>query len=138
MSLVINKTLEGKAFEKTVLYADDNNTNFLLLKSIFDDVFHVTLLRAYDGREAIEEFKKFKENILYVIMDVMMPNVDGHQATSTIREIDKNIPIYAHTASENYVDSWKEIGYTGFIPKPLDLQILMMVHNENIRRYEHK
>ena len=90
---------------------------------------HITCV--YDGQEAIDVFKKSKENEYdLILMDVMMPKIDGHQATRIIRQMDRkdaNIPIIAMTANAFVEDRLKakEAGMNEHISKPLDTKLLI-------------
>ena len=79
---------------------------------------------AYDGASAVELAKK--GDIDLIVMDVMMPVRDGHEATRAIRAMDrpdaKTIPIFAMTANAFTEDRRKalESGMNEHLPKPID------------------
>ena len=87
------------------------------------------VLKAYDGDEAIKVLKRNEVDLL--IMDVMMPVMDGLEATKAIRELEredaKKIPIIAMTANAYDEDRRKaqEAGMDGFLAKPLDVDEMM-------------
>ena len=62
---------------------------------------NIRVLKAYDGKEALEIIDN--EEIHLVIVDIMMPKIDGIEATMKIRE-EKNIPIIMLTAKSEYSD----------------------------------
>ncbi|MEF9931554.1 MAG: response regulator, partial [Bacteroidales bacterium] len=80
--------------------------------------------RANDGAECIELFVAQRPDIIF--MDIQMPVMDGYDATLSIREMDKEIPIVAVTA--NAFDSDKEqalaAGCNDYITKPVSKGIL--------------
>lgn len=81
---------------KTILIAEDNSINYNFLDKFLRKT-HVNLIWAKNGKEAIEMFKENK-NINLILMDILMPEIDGFDATKEIRKIDKDIPIIAQTA----------------------------------------
>ena len=93
-----------------------------------------TVFKAYDGLQALEICKK--ENLHLIIMDIMMPNMDGIQATMKIRA-DNNIPIIMLSAkSEDYDKiTGLNIGADDYITKPFNpLELIARVRSQ-IRRY---
>ena len=73
--------MEGSSL-KTILVAEDVESNFLLLKAILGKTYH--LLHAYNGQEAVDMFKNNNPDL--ILMDVKMPVMDGLEATRIIRE----------------------------------------------------
>ena len=112
---------------KTVLIADDDVRNiFSLTKTLESQEMNV--LTAIDGKEALKILKENK-HVDAVLMDMMMPEMDGYQ---TIREIRNNrefkkIPILAVTAKAMRGDREKciEAGASDYISKPVDIDQLM-------------
>jgi len=80
----------------TVLLAEDMESNYLYIKELLS-VTGIQLLRARDGLEALEIFEAHPE-IDLVLMDILMPGLDGYEATSKIRELKAHIPVIAQTA----------------------------------------
>ena len=94
----------------------------------------IIILKAYDGVEALEILEK--ENIHLVIMDIMMPNMDGMRATMKIRE-DKNIPIIILSARSQDTDKilGLNVGADDYITKPFNpLELIARVKSQ-LRRY---
>ena len=92
------------------------------------------VFKAYDGLEAINVAGK--ENLHLIIMDIMMPKLDGMQATMKIRE-EKNIPIIMLSAkSEDYDKiTGLNVGADDYITKPFNpLELIARVKSQ-IRRY---
>ena len=112
---------------KTVLVADDDVRNiFSLTKTL--ETHKMNVMTAIDGKEALKIMKENK-NIDVVLMDMMMPEMDGYQ---TIREIRNNrefkkIPILAVTAKAMKGDREKCIaaGASDYISKPVDIDQLV-------------
>ncbi|MEF9921274.1 MAG: response regulator transcription factor, partial [Erysipelotrichaceae bacterium] len=92
------------------------------------------ILKAYDGLEAIESL--IDNNIDLVIMDVMMPNMDGLKATLKIRE-DNNIPIILLSAKNQDMDKilGLNMGADDYITKPFNpLELIARVKSQ-LRRF---
>lgn len=92
------------------------------------------ILKAYDGLEAIENL--IDSNIDLVIMDVMMPNMDGLKATLTIRE-NNNIPIILLSAKDQDMDKilGLNMGADDYITKPFNpLELIARVKSQ-LRRF---
>lgn len=101
---------------KTVLLVEDNESNSFLVQSILKD--HYKILRAHNGREAVELVKEQKVDL--VLMDLKMPEMDGIEATQRIRLFNTKIPIIALTAYAFDSDRKKaaEAGCNSFLTKP--------------------
>ncbi|MBF0504163.1 MAG: CHASE domain-containing protein [Candidatus Omnitrophica bacterium] len=103
-----------------VLVAEDNSTNWELLKVYFD-MFGCIGEHAWNGREAVE---KVRTNIYDVcLMDMQMPEMDGLEATRTIRrEFGQDLPIIALTAAVMKEDRGHAFGagVNDFLIKPID------------------
>ena len=99
-----------------ILVAEDNDSNFLLVRSILKDY---DLLRVTNGVEAVEEIRNGKFD--FVLMDLKMPVMDGLVATRKIREFNSDIPIVALTANAFDADraSAMDAGCNAFLPKPV-------------------
>ncbi|RDY25497.1 DNA-binding response regulator [Romboutsia weinsteinii] len=94
----------------------------------------IRVIKAYNGEEALETIEK--EKIHLILMDVMMPKLDGIEATRIIRE-DKNIPIIMLTAKSGYSDKilGLNIGADDYITKPFyPLELIARVKSQ-LRRY---
>lgn len=107
--------LEGKI----IIVAEDADINFILLKKILEKT-KATILRACNGKECVEVFKK-NPNVSLILMDMQMPEMDGYQASQIILSIDKTVPIIAQTAFGLPDDREKimSIGCVDFVTKPI-------------------
>jgi CheY-like chemotaxis protein len=106
-----------------VLVAEDNRVNQALARRLLEKQGH-TVTIASDGREAIKAFETNAFDV--ILMDIQMPEVDGFEATQTIRERETNnqrIPIIAVTASAMSGDRERCLaaGMDGFVSKPIDM-----------------
>lgn len=113
--------MEGSSL-KTILVAEDVESNFLLLKAILGKTYH--LLHAYNGQEAVDMFKNNNPDL--ILIDVKMPVMDGLEATRIIREESREIPIIALTAFAFDQDRIRvlEAGCNDFLTKPLSSPLL--------------
>ena len=116
----MKKSEPGKA-----LIVDDEKTNRLILKSLLVKQGYETV-EACDGQDAIEKFKREHPNIIF--MDVMMPVLDGYEATRQIKaaSINRFVPIIFLTAmtDESALAQCIEAGGDDFLTKPYDKMIL--------------
>ncbi len=101
-----------------ILIAEDQETNFLLLKELLSEQ-NFEILWVKNGIDAVDLFKK-NPDISLILMDIKMPKMNGYEATKQIRQIDANIPILALTAYAFEDDRYKamEAGCSGYLAKP--------------------
>jgi PAS domain S-box-containing protein len=109
----------------TILVAEDEDSNFILLAEYLSDL-NVKIIRAINGFDAVEICKS-NNSIDLVLMDIKMPIMDGYEATRQIREFNKDIPVIAQTAYYSDIDKKRamECGCTDFISKPIKQEILI-------------
>lgn len=107
-----------------ILIAEDNDSCFLLLKAILKGY---NIDRAINGCEAVKLFLKKHYDI--VLMDIIMPEMNGIEATKLIRSIDENVPIYAISAHAFESDKARAIaaGCTGHLSKPVNHKNLLLI-----------
>ncbi|PTX21128.1 signal transduction histidine kinase [Pontibacter mucosus] len=112
---------------KKVLVVDDDVRNIYSLSSLLE-LHGMEVEAAYDGREALEKLNA-EPDVDLVLMDIMMPEMDGIEATKRIRAISrfKQLPIIALTAKAMKEDREKciEAGASDYIPKPVDTDKLL-------------
>lgn len=110
-----------------VLVVDDDIKNIFVLDNILNES-NARVFTAYNGAEAIEQLRANKE-IDIVLMDIMMPVMDGYEAITAIRADDelKSIPIIAVTAKVMKEDRDKciALGADDFVSKPIDMDALV-------------
>ncbi|MFO7827725.1 MAG: response regulator [Bacteroidales bacterium] len=112
--------------EKRILIVEDDDIGFSLLEEIFID-YNIDIERACDGTEAISFFTEDKYAFDLVLMDIRMPNVNGFEATSKIKELNPTVPIIAVTAyvhSQSIFDC-QNCGCDEFIAKPFEINHLV-------------
>ena len=118
---------------RQVLLAEDNALNMEIMEFLLNDV-GIKVTKAADGQQAVEAFAASPVGGFdAILMDVMMPMRDGHEATRAIRAMDrpdaKSIPIFAMTANAFEEDRQNALkaGMNGHIAKPLDIPHLLQV-----------
>jgi len=113
---------------KKILIVEDDDIGYSLLKEIFTD-YEISIERARDGLEAIEYFKHSKYAFDLVLMDLRLPNMNGFEATSRIKDINPSIPVIAVSAyvhSQSIYDS-QNSGCDAFIAKPFEIEHLISI-----------
>ncbi|MBQ9608962.1 MAG: response regulator, partial [Lachnospiraceae bacterium] len=107
-----------------ILVVDDESRMRKLIKDFLIKNNYI-VLEACDGEEAIDTFMSIKD-ISLVILDVMMPKLDGYEVASEIRKV-SDIPIIMLTAKSDEQDELKgfELGIDEYITKPFSPKILV-------------
>jgi CheY-like chemotaxis protein len=113
--------------DKTVLIADDDVRNiFSLTRSL--EQHKMKVLSAMDGKEALKQLED-NPNVDIVLMDMMMPEMDGYETTTQIKSNPKykNLPVLAVTAKAMVGDREKciQAGASDYISKPVDIDQLI-------------
>jgi CheY-like chemotaxis protein len=120
---VLNEVLAGK---KILVTDDDVRNIFSLTKAL--ELHGVEVIAAMDGKEALKKLEEHN-NISAVLMDIMMPEMDGYEAMQQIRKNPKyrNLPVIAITAKAMTGDREKCIraGASDYISKPVDVDQLL-------------
>ncbi|GGA82893.1 HAMP domain-containing protein [Puia dinghuensis] len=113
---------------KSVLVVDDDVRNLFALTTVFER-YNINVVTAESGREAIQIINDDKQKVDMVLMDIMMPEMDGYETTQKIRREHKNntLPIIAVTAKAMKGDRQKciEAGASDYITKPLKIDQLL-------------
>jgi CheY-like chemotaxis protein len=113
---------------KNVLVVDDDVRNLFALTTVFER-YNINVVTAESGKEAIQIINDDKQKIDMVLMDIMMPEMDGYETTQKIRREHKNntLPIIAVTAKAMKGDRQKciEAGASDYITKPLKIDQLL-------------
>lgn len=122
-----NKNIKkDKAYR--ILVAEDEEINYLYLKDLLETLPRITVIHANNGKEAIDICLSDK-NIDLVLMDIKMPEIDGHTATKEIKAVLPELPIVAQTAFSTEAEKNLAIsyGFDDFISKPLNKEKLFMI-----------
>lgn len=116
-----------------ILVVDDNKHTRMLLKAILQGE-NYTVTTANNGEEALDVLDR--EHIDLVVLDVMMPKLDGYKFTETVRATDNSLPILMVTAKTLPADEKKGflVGTDDYITKPIDKDKLLLRIKALLRR----
>ena len=127
-----------------VLLAEDNELNMEIAEFVLQNEGTV-VTKAWNGQEAVDIFRKSSPGEFDVIlMDIMMPVMNGYEAAKMIRSLDREdakvIPIIAMTANAFTEDKMraKEAGMDEHIAKPVDGKLLVKAINELVKHNQEK
>ena len=116
-----------------ILLAEDNELNMEIAEFVLQNE-GADVTKAWNGREAVEIFEKSRpDEFDIILMDIMMPVMNGYEATKMIRSLDREdakvIPIIAMTANAFTEDRLraKEAGMNEHIAKPFDAKLLVKI-----------
>ena len=111
---------------KLVLIVDDQEINRDVLGSILEDDYE--LLYAENGEEALNIMREQREKLSIVLLDLMMPVLNGFEVLETVRndELLRQIPIIVLTAERSAELQALQMGASDFIPKPFDEQEVIL------------
>jgi CheY-like chemotaxis protein len=113
---------------RRVLIVDDDIRNIFSLTGVLEQ-HQVQVVHAESGRQGIEQLEQTAENVDMVLMDVMMPDMDGYETMRQIRRVERfrKLPIIAITAKAMKGDRDKCIaaGASEYISKPVDTDQLV-------------
>ena len=108
---------------KTILVAEDNESNYILMTYILKKDYQI--FRAANGQEAVAKVEEGGVDL--ILMDIKMPVMDGLEATRIIRAKNPDLPIIALTANafDSDRDSALQAGCNEFITKPVNRQMTL-------------
>ncbi len=118
-----------------ILIAEDEEINFVYIDLLIKNEFkNINIIHAKNGKEAIDIFKTEK-NIKLIFMDIKMPLVNGFEATSEIKKINKNIPVIALTAytTEEDKQEAEKVGVDEFLSKPAEKSTIFSLIRKAIK-----
>lgn len=123
---------EGYSMENLILIVDDEKPIVEILKvNLLKSGYRV--MEAYDGEEAVKKAAELKPDL--ILLDVMLPKMDGFAVCKKIRET-SSVPIIMLTAREEEVDKvlGLELGADDYMTKPFSLRELLARVKANLRR----
>lgn len=108
-----------------IMVVDDDKSTRLYMKALLTQA-HYTVTLAENGQEALEVMEK--EHIDLVVLDVMMPKMDGYQFTEELRSGNSTLPILMVTAKQLPADRKRgyRLGTNDFMTKPVDEEELLI------------
>ena len=116
-----------------ILVADDDKNTRLLMKAILE-AEHYRVFTAVDGQDALGVLDR--EHIDLVVLDIMMPNMDGYEFTETLRQSDNTLPILMVSARQQPEDKRRGflVGTDDYITKPIDEEEMLLRIKALLRR----
>lgn len=126
--------------QDTILVVDDIELNRMILSEIFCDKYKI--IEARNGVEALEVLEEHRESIAVILLDVIMPVMDGFEVLQILskRHLLKKIPVILVTGdtSENTEKKGYDTGVSDIIIKPFDSHIVRRRVDNIIELYRHK
>ena len=112
--------------QRQVLVVDDQEINRDVLGLILEDNYEV--ICAENGREALDKIKENLESLSLVMLDLIMPEMDGFEVLETMRDDEemKNIPVIVLTAEKDAELKALQLGAADFITKPFDVHEIVL------------
>lgn len=116
-----------------ILVVDDDKHTRMLLRAILEEAGY-TVTTANNGEEALDVLDR--EHIDLVVLDIMMPKMDGYEFTKTIRETNDALPILMVTAKQDAADEKQGflVGTDDYITKPIDEEKMLLRIKALLRR----
>lgn len=116
-----------KREKKQILIVEDNEINRMILSEILSDEYQV--LEAENGREALHILRQNKDSIDIILLDVMMPVMDGYTFLDKMKEDDElsTVPVIVMTQGDSEEDEISALahGATDFVPKPYRPRVIL-------------
>jgi CheY-like chemotaxis protein len=118
---------------RVVLITEDEEVNFYYLKTLLQRA-NAKVLRAKNGKEAVDIISEYKGEIDLILMDLNMPVMDGYEAMRIIKSRHPSIPIIAQTAYtlNNDRNRCLQAGFNDYIAKPINRLALYRMVNDNL------
>lgn len=121
--------------EALILIVDDSRTAIAVLKKVFEPTGY-SIISAADGEEGIDMAKLHKPDL--ILMDVIMPGLNGFQATRILRKetTTRDIPIIIISGNEQATEKFwgLRVGANGFLAKPVDRSELFHLLGEHLAK----
>lgn len=116
-----------------ILVADDDKNTRLLLKAVLESEKY-NVYTASNGIEALEVLDR--EHIDLVVLDIMMPQMDGYEFTKILRESDNNLPVLMVSAKQYPADKRRGflVGTDDYMTKPIDEEEMLLRIKALLRR----
>ncbi|MBR5733569.1 MAG: EAL domain-containing protein, partial [Lachnospiraceae bacterium] len=134
----MERVLENRLrLKKRVLVVDDELINRRLLEKIISEKYEV--LQAADGAEALEIIKANKNTLSLILLDLLMPRLDGYELMAILKADDtlNRIPVIVLTSEKEAEVETLNMGAADFISKPYDVpEVILARINHIIRLYD--
>ncbi len=115
-----------KEYRRTVLVVDDEEVNREMLGEILSTEYDV--IHAVDGKEALSKIEQAKDTLSLVLLDLLMPNIDGYSVLLKMQENEdlRKIPVIVLTSEKSAEVKSLQMGAADFLSKPYDLPELIL------------
>ena len=122
--------------KKTILVVDDDPISLEYSRCVLERVSY-QVLRATDGKEAIDILKKMEKDIDLIITDISMPKHDGIELISEVKKASLNLPIVVITGKSHKYHLYlqNELGIEKILKKPVSHHALLQVVGGILRNY---
>ncbi len=134
-----NNSEDYSIYGLNILLVEDNDLNMEIAELLLEE-YGANIIKAWNGKEAVDIYRRSKiGDIDVILMDVMMPIINGYEATKMIRSCNredaKSIPIIAMTANAFVEDKIKakEAGMRDYISKPFDEKLVIKTISNNVK-----
>ncbi len=134
-----NNSEDYSIYGLNILLVEDNDLNMEIAEFLLEE-YGANIIKAWNGKEAVDIYRRSKiGDIDVILMDVMMPIINGYEATKMIRSCNredaKSIPIIAMTANAFVEDKIKakEAGMSDYISKPFDEKLVIKTISNNVK-----
>ena len=109
----------------TLMVAEDEETNFIYLETALQRT-NINIIRAKNGKEAVDK-ARVSPNLDLILMDIKMPEMNGLEATRSIKSFRKDVIIIAQTAFAMDEDrrNCSAVGCDDFLAKPIRYKVLL-------------
>ncbi len=116
-----------------IMIVEDDSNQRKLMSTVLEQ-YGYNVIQAFDGIDALDQLDK--KHIDLIILDIMMPRMDGFEFTETIRQAGSNIPILMVTAKQSPIDKRKGfiIGTDDYMTKPVDEEEMVLRVGALLRR----
>jgi two-component system, cell cycle sensor histidine kinase and response regulator CckA len=111
--------------DKKVILVVDDEASIRAVTQATLETHHYTVLVANDGREAIDHYAQHNDTINLVLLDMMMPSMDGQTTIRSLKRIDPEVKVIAVSGLSSNKDLALKAGAKGFLQKPYSSQELM-------------
>lgn len=116
-----------------ILVVDDDKNTRMLFRAVLENA-NYTVFMAADGEEALSVMER--EHVDLVVLDIMMPKMDGYEFTKALRESDNNLPVLMVSAKQLPADKHKGflVGTDDYMTKPIDDEEMLLRIKALLRR----
>ncbi|MCP4550165.1 MAG: transporter substrate-binding domain-containing protein [bacterium] len=118
-----------------VMIVDDEEVVRELCVDMFKSI-GVNVITARDGQAGLKKFKEHRDNISMIILDVIMPRMNGIDCFRAIRQLDAEVPIVIASGytDADKIDDLENIGAFAFIKKPFNKAVLQRLLSDSLKR----